>query len=460
MKGRKKMKNTVPIDKALIDPHPDNPRKDLGDLSELIESIRMNGILQNLTVVPQDDEWTRFTCLIGHRRLAASKQIAKITEVPCIIVEDLSRNEQIGIMLEENMQRNDLTIVEQAESFQMMLDLGETIETIGDKTGFSETTIRHRLQIAKLDPELLHDEDAYQFRLADYIKLEKVEDIEERNKILALAKSPQDIEWRVNSWVVDQARKRDREKIEKALTAAGIKKTNLRSYDTRVEKVKEFCIGEGIENVDIPESDEKLFWAEGFGSSISIVKIRKEEDKPKSEYELTRERIEANRKKLRAIQKEQEQIRKQFLKDMVSGRYTLPDKKEIEKIEIELWDMMMGSGEESLYPMPSLTSVTEHISGIDRYKGRTTDEWKEWQEKIRTKPMIQKLAVMDGAIGLSTGTSRAELIDYTGHRNAVAKIVKEFYGILERLGFKSDPEFIAILDGNSELFEEEKNEQV
>ena len=227
-----------------------------------------------------------------------------------------------------------------------------------------------------------------------------------------------------------------------------------------MEKVKEFRLGEGIETIDIPESDEKLFWAEGFGSSISIVKIRKEEDKPKSEYELTRERIEANRKKLRAIQKEQEQIRKQFLKDMVSGRYTLPDKKEIEKIEIELWDMMMGSGEESLYPMPSLTSVTEHISGIDRYRGRMTDEWKEWQEKIRTKPMIQKLAVMDGAIGLSTGTSRAELIDYTGHRNAVAKIVKEFYGILERLGFKSDPEFIEILDGNSELFEEEKkNEQ-
>lgn len=452
------MKSTIPIDKALIDPHPDNPRKDLGDLSELIESIRMNGILQNLTVVPQDDEWTRFTCLIGHRRLAAAKQIAKITEVPCIIVEDLSRNEQIGIMLEENMQRNDLTIVEQAESFQMMLDLGETIETIGDKTGFSETTIRHRLQIAKLDPELLHDEDAYQFRLADYIKLEKVTDIDERNKILALAKSPTDIEWRVNTWVADQARKKDREKIEKALAAAGITKTKLSSYDSRVEKIKEFRLGEGIETVDIPESDEKLFWAEGFGSSISIVKIRKEEDKPKSEYELTRERIEANRKKLRAIQKEQEQIRKQFLKDMVSGRYTLPDKKEIEKIETELWDMMMGSGEE-LYPLPSLTSVTEHISGIDRYRGRTTDEWKEWQEKIRTKPMIQKLAVMDRALGLTTGTSRAELVDYDGHRNEVAKIVKEFYGILERLGFKSDPEFIAILDGNSELFEEEKKDE-
>lgn len=453
------MKNTIPIDKALIDPHPDNPRKDLGDLSELIESIRMNGILQNLTVVPQDDEWTRFTCLIGHRRLAASKQIAKITEVPCIIVEGLSRNEQIGIMLEENMQRNDLTIVEQAESFQMMLDLGETIETIGDKTGFSETTIRHRLQIAKLDPELLHDEDAYQFRLADYIKLERVTDIDERNRILALAKSPTDIEWRVNTWVADQAIKKDREKIEKALAAAGIKKTKLSSYDNRVEKVKEFRLGEGIENVDIPESDEKLFWAEGFGSSISIVKIRKEEDRPKSEYELTRERIEANRKKLRAIQKEQEAIRKHFMKDLVTGRYTLPDKKEIEKIEIDLWDMMMRTGDE-FYAMPSFMNVIEQVSGLDKFRDSKTEDWKEWEKKIVDKPVIQKLAVMDRALGLSTGTSRGELTDYEGHhRSETGKIVKEFYGILERLGFKSDPKFIAILDGNSELFEEEKNER-
>lgn len=454
------MKGTIPIDKALIDPHPDNPRKDLGDLSELIESIRMNGILQNLTVVPQDDEWTRFTCLIGHRRLAAAKQIAKITEVPCIIVEDLSRNEQIGIMLEENMQRNDLTIVEQAESFQMMLDLGETIETIGDKTGFSETTIRHRLQIAKLDPELLHDEDAYQFRLADYIKLEKVTDIDERNKILALAKSPTDIEWRVNTWVSSQAIQKDREKIEKALAAAGITKTKLSSYDNRVEKVKEFRLGEGIENVDIPESDEKLFWAEGFGSSISIVKVRKEEKKQKSEYELTRERIEANRKKLRAIQKEQEAIRKRFMKDLVTGRYTLPDKKEIEKIEIDLWDMMMRTGDE-FYTMPSFMNVIEQVSGLDKFRGSKTEDWREWEKKIVDKPVIQKLAVMDRAFGLSTGTSRGELIDYEGHhRSETGKIVKEFYGILERLGFKSDPDFMEILDGNSELFEEEKkNEQ-
>lgn len=134
-----------------IDPHPDNPRKDLGDLEELKESIKKNGIMQNLTVVPVDEENpVKYVCLIGHRRLAAAKA-AGLYQVPARIVFGLSHKDQVGIMLEENMQRNDLTIVEQAQGFQMMLDLGETEETIAEKTGFSRTTVRHRLQLAKLD---------------------------------------------------------------------------------------------------------------------------------------------------------------------------------------------------------------------------------------------------------------------------------------------------------------------
>ena len=51
-------------------PHSDNPRKDLGDLSELAASIKASGILQNLTVVPDepDNSNTDFTIIIGHRR--------------------------------------------------------------------------------------------------------------------------------------------------------------------------------------------------------------------------------------------------------------------------------------------------------------------------------------------------------------------------------------------------------
>ena len=84
-------------------PHSDNPRKDLGDLSELAASIKASGVLQNLTVVPDepDNPDTDYTIIIGHRRYAAAK-IAGLTELPCIVVE-MSEREQLQTMLVENI---------------------------------------------------------------------------------------------------------------------------------------------------------------------------------------------------------------------------------------------------------------------------------------------------------------------------------------------------------------------
>lgn len=70
----------IPADQ--IHEHPDNPRKDLGDLTELAESIRQNGIMQNLTVIPGYWDNKRgfheeeYTLLIGHRRYSAGKMAA------------------------------------------------------------------------------------------------------------------------------------------------------------------------------------------------------------------------------------------------------------------------------------------------------------------------------------------------------------------------------------------------
>ena len=101
--------------------HPENPRKDLGDLEELTASIKENGILQNLTVVP-DLEKCKYLVVIGNRRFEAAKA-AGLVELPCVI-SDMDHRTQIATMLEENMQRADLTVYEQAQGFQMMMDLG------------------------------------------------------------------------------------------------------------------------------------------------------------------------------------------------------------------------------------------------------------------------------------------------------------------------------------------------
>lgn len=167
------------IEVEKLHPHPDNPRKEIGDVSELAESIKQNGIFQNLTVVPKEDG---YTVIIGHRRLAAAKA-AGLKKVPCVIA-DMTPKEQLQTMLLENMQRSDLTVYEQAQGFQLMLDMGSTVEEIAEKSGFSQTTVRRRVKMMELDQEKLKEVSKRQLSLADFDRLAQIEDIKARNKCL------------------------------------------------------------------------------------------------------------------------------------------------------------------------------------------------------------------------------------------------------------------------------------
>ena len=173
----------LPMDR--LHPHPDNPRKELGDLTELSDSIKANGIFQNLTVIPDDptNSFTDFTVVIGHRRLAAAK-LAGLTEVPCVI-SNMNYKEQLQTMLLENMQRNELTAYEQARGFQMMLDLGSTVDEIAEKSGFSKSTVRSRVKMAELDPEKLKKvSEERQISIGDLNELAKIDDLAVRNSLL------------------------------------------------------------------------------------------------------------------------------------------------------------------------------------------------------------------------------------------------------------------------------------
>ena len=163
-----------------LHPHPDNPRKDVGDVSELAESIKVNGILQNLTVVPKDDD---YTVIIGHRRLAASK-LAGLDVVPCVIA-DMTDKEQLSTMLTENMQRTDLTIYEQAKAFQQLqLDLGMSVDEIAEKAGFSRSTVYKRLKLAELDEKSFKKAVERGATIFDFAELDKLETPEAKQKVL------------------------------------------------------------------------------------------------------------------------------------------------------------------------------------------------------------------------------------------------------------------------------------
>lgn len=184
------MAEIVMISVDQIYPHPDNPRKDIGDVTELAASIKAKGVLQNLTVVPNmvtgeitGDTWQcGYRVIIGHRRLAAAK-LAGLATVPCVIA-DLSPREQFDTMMIENVQRADLTIYEQAQGFQMMLDMGGTVDSVAEQTGFSQSTVRNRLKLMKLDQDKFKQSMEREATLADYMELAKIEDEKARNKVL------------------------------------------------------------------------------------------------------------------------------------------------------------------------------------------------------------------------------------------------------------------------------------
>lgn len=206
----------IPVERLV--PHPDNPRKELGDLTELAASIKENGIFQNLTVVPEFED--RFTVIIGHRRLAAAK-LAGLTELPCVIVE-MTPKEQVQTMLLENMQRADLTVYEQAQGFQMMLDLGSTVEEIAEKSGFSEKTVRRRVKMMELDQKTLKEVSARQLSLGDFDALAQIEDIKERNKVLESI-GTRDFDANMSRALSVQAERRNRPIVKAWLKEVGAK---------------------------------------------------------------------------------------------------------------------------------------------------------------------------------------------------------------------------------------------
>lgn len=144
------------INTSLIDPHPDNPRKNIGDVTDLADSIKTNGLLTPLSVVPNG---SRYRVIAGHRRLAACKQ-AGTGAVPCFVL-DLDPLQQLEAMVTENCQREQLTALEEADAIQGMLDLGATTASVAHQLGRSADYVRDRAKAASIKTEVRATRDDF-----------------------------------------------------------------------------------------------------------------------------------------------------------------------------------------------------------------------------------------------------------------------------------------------------------
>jgi len=135
-----------------IDPNPEQPRVEFGDLTELTASIAEKGVLEPLLVKPSRATG-RWMIIAGERRYRAAR-LAGLTEVPCVEM-DIDAGSVAEIALIENMQRKDLTVWEEADGLLALCDrFGYTHEEVARKVGKSRSTVTEALSIAAIPADV------------------------------------------------------------------------------------------------------------------------------------------------------------------------------------------------------------------------------------------------------------------------------------------------------------------
>lgn len=177
-----------------LEPNPQQPRIEIGDLTDLVASIREKGVLEPLLVRPSE-VGGRFMIISGERRYRAARE-AGLREVPCIEME-VDDRAVAEIALIENLQRKDLTPFEEADGFAMLVEqFGYTHEEVARKIGKSRSSVTEVLSIAGLPPDVRE-----QCRRAD---------ISSKSLLLQIARQPDEESMRAFvARVVEQGMTRD-----------------------------------------------------------------------------------------------------------------------------------------------------------------------------------------------------------------------------------------------------------
>ncbi|MPQ43778.1 nucleoid occlusion protein [Clostridium tarantellae] len=140
----------IPINKIV--PNEYQPRKYFNEdsLIELAQSIEQYGVIQPITVRKKEN---KFELVAGERRWKAS-QVAELNNIPCIII-DITDKESAEVALLENLQREDLNFIEEAEAYYNLISFHKfTQEQLADRMGKKQSTIANKLRLLKLNSNI------------------------------------------------------------------------------------------------------------------------------------------------------------------------------------------------------------------------------------------------------------------------------------------------------------------
>ena len=191
-----------------IEPNRDQPRRNFGEeaLDELATSIKTYGVLQPIIVNKKDDY---YEIVAGERRWRAAKK-AGLSEMPCIIKDDITDRSNKEIALIENLQRVDLNPIDKAKGLKELIDdYGMTQKELADSIGISRGNIANSIRILNMDPRVIELAQEGKLTEGHCRNLVVIEDPDKQYKaalnIIEKGESVRDIERKVkNSKTIDK----------------------------------------------------------------------------------------------------------------------------------------------------------------------------------------------------------------------------------------------------------------
>lgn len=436
--------------------HPDNPRKDLGDVTELAESIKVNGVLQNLTVVPLIGEITKkwdgesYRVIIGHRRLAAAK-LAGLEELPCVVVE-MSEREQLSTMLTENMQRSDLTVYEQAQGFQMMLDMGDTVEDIAEKSGFSATTVRRRVKLLELDKDKFKKSEERGVSLFEYMELDKLKSPERKNEMLDFI-GTDNFKYKLKQAIDAEAADERRASWVERLSSFATQVTDRTGY----KFARSFYVNSEV-NVERPEDAdtvEYFFIVETYYITLMTkdapTTLTPEEEAKKREEQMNQERKNAAEKALSEATARAYELRADFVATVSAAAIK---KRLVDIVALwayaEYWDDTSWLTEEEIAQATGAETLAEDDEDGEDDAAFTLQAVTDAIGKTPEKALLRMIYARLGD-GKSEGYFRSYWNSYTMKHEENEKLDR-IYALLVKLGYEMSDDEKALQDGTHELF--------
>ena len=433
----------------LLKIHPKNVRKQYEGIEELAQSIKENGIMQNLTVAPDPEEPGKYLVVIGNRRLTAARQ-AGIKTAPCAIVE-MESKEQILTMLTENMNRKDLKIYEESAGIQMCIkDFGIDTDTLIEKTGLSKTTIYHRINIAKLNQKTLQkkmEDKNMQLSISDLYALEKIKSQKTRNRVLSEAVSSSNLQLLISRAVTDERIEERYKELSEMAEKLGIKQATkemmARYYSADYQQLERYWLNEekfNVKKLKTKKQDGLFYGLRGCDFVIfKMADKKKEKSAPTKEEQERKDRD----KKIKAIKQVLKDMKKDMLQSLEMILNGSMEQTDDEMISGKCWRCLAMTN-----ASVSENSIAAAIGGKP-YWEQTEEERKTSKEKAEKLPVkMQMLALTVWMAG------DIETVSWDGtYSKERAAQLKKILEILGHYGYSIKEEWRSVLDGESELYE-------